>query len=303
MKSFYHLFAIMLLAGVFISCSKDNNQTQVAPQYSFVDKATPTNAKPLINGSTTLDKWKLDFSDEFNDVKMDTLKWNTENRAWYKGDINVFSTGKEVEEKDGNMYLNYFKSTAANSKDYFVGRINSKDKYSTTYGFFETRMHVVKPNGYQTAFWLMPNSGLGMSNAGPAGGHDGTAADGAEMDIIEGNKLNTYSCGLHWDGYDVDHQGAGNGGVRATNMHDTIYHVFGLEWSKTYLKYYFNGRVVWQTSDPKTIAHVPEYILLSGMCWGVNTWVNGDVTKNTFIQNGGVDKAYIDYVRVFKFTP
>jgi beta-glucanase (GH16 family) len=86
-------------------------------------------------------------------------------------------------------------------------------------------------------------------------------------------------------------------------MHDTTYHIFGLEWSKTFLKYYYNGRVVWQTSDVKAIPQVAEYILFTGMCWGLNDWVNGDVTKNTFIQNGGIDKAYIDYVRVYKFNP
>jgi len=298
------IFSLLFLLLIFvISCTKKSNNEQVFPQYSYVDKQTPTSSKPLIVGSTTLDKWQLDFSDEFNDNKIDTIKWTVENAVRYRSDISVYSNANQVEEKDGNIFLYYSKASNINSTAYYAGRFNSKDKYSTAYGFFETRMHVVKPNGYQTAFWLMPNAGLGMSNAGPSGGHDGTAADGSEMDIVEGNKLNTYSCGLHWDGYDVDHKGAGNGSVRATRMHDTLYHVFGLEWSKTYLKYYFNGRVVWQTTDPKTIAHVPEYILFTGMCWGVSDWVNGDVTKNTFIQGGGVDKAYIDYVRVYKYKP
>ena len=302
------LFSMMIFTILLVGCKKqndtisanNNNTTVVMPPFSFVDKATLTSSKPLINGSTTLDKWQLAFSDEFNDTKIDTLKWTVENSIRYRPDITIYSNSNQVEEKDGNIYINYSKASAINSKAYYAGRFNSKDKYSTTYGFFEARMHVVRPNGYQTAFWMMPNSGTSMSNAGP---HDGTANDGAEIDIVEGNKLNTYSCGLHWDGYDTAHQGAGNGSVRATNMHDTVYHVFGLEWSKTFLKYYFNGRLVWQTSDLKTISHVAEYILFTGMCWGVNDWVNGDVTKNTFIQNGGVDKAYIDYVRVYKFIP
>ncbi len=301
MKEKYTCFSILVVSIILIGCSKKNNSMEVYPQYSFVDKGTPTTSKPLMNGSTTLEKWQLAFSDEFNDNQIDTLKWTVE-RSYvrYNNDITIRSSENNVEEKNGNIYLNYNKAPGVGSNLYYVGRFNSKEKYSTAYGFFETKMHVVKPNGYQTAFWLMPNSGTSMTNAGP---HDGTANDGAEIDIIEGNKLNTYSCGLHWDGYGNDHKGAGNGSVKATNMHDTTYHIFGLEWSKTFLKYYFNGRVVWQTSDPKAIAHVAEYILFTGMCWGVNTWVNGDVTKNTFIQNGGIDKAYIDYVRVYKFSP
>lgn len=301
MKKGTNFLATTLLISIFIGCTKQNTIAVVDSSLPFlVDTATPITSKPKINGSTTLNKWILDFSDEFNDLQIDTLKWNIENSVRYRGDINVYSSADQLEEKNGNIYIEYCKAPSISSKAYAVGRFNSKNKYSTAYGFFETRMHVVKPNGYQTAFWMMPNSGTSMTNAGP---HDGTANDGAEIDIIEGNKLNTYSCGLHWDGYDVDHKGAGNGGVRATNMHDTVYHVFGLEWTNTFLKYYFNGRVVWQTSDPKAIAHVPEFILFTGMCWGANTWVNGDVTKNTFIQNGGIDKAYIDYVRVYKFKP
>ncbi len=290
-------FTTTLMTILLVSCAKNNTPTVVFPEYSFVDKATPSTSKPLIIGSTDLDKWKLAFSDEFDDNKIDTIKWNIETSVRYRPDITVYSNPNQVEEKNGNIYLNYSKASNISSNAYYVGRFNSKDKYSTTYGFFEAKMHLVKPNGYQTAFWMMPNSGTSMSNAGP---HDGTANDGAEIDIVEGNKLQTYSCGLHWDGYDTNHRGAGNGAVKATNMHDTLYHVFGFEWSKTFLKYYYNGRVVWQTTDPKAISHVGEYILFTGMCWGVSDWVNGDVTKNTFIQNGGVDKAYIDYVRVYK---
>ena len=35
---------------------------------------------------------------------------------------------------------------------------------------------------------------------------DSTANDGAEIDIIEGNKTNTFSNGLHWDGYGEAHK-------------------------------------------------------------------------------------------------
>ncbi len=292
-----NFLTLVVLAYILTACSKKSVSLDILPQYSFVDKATLTTSKPLINGSTTLDKWQLAFSDEFNDTKIDTLKWTVENAVRYNTDITIFSNANQVEEKNGNIYINYSKASGISNTAYYTGRFNSKDRYSTAYGFFETRMHVVKPNGYQTAFWLMPNSGTSMSNAGP---HDGTANDGSEMDIVEGNKLQTYSCGLHWDGYGVDNQKAGNGGVSAPNMHDVEYHVFGLEWSSTFLKYYYDGKVVWQSTDPKTISRVPEYILFTGMCWGVSNWVNGDVTKNTFIQNGGIDKAYIDYVRVYK---
>jgi hypothetical protein len=48
------------------------------------------------------------------------------------------------------------------------------------------------------------------------------------------------------------------------------------------------------------IPHTPHFIYFSGSCFGTNDWVDGDVRKNDFIQKGNTDKAYIDYVRVYK---
>jgi beta-glucanase (GH16 family) len=291
---------MFIISSLIVSCKKQTKQIEEIENttgFSLIDKASPENAKPLINGSTTLDQWKLTFSDEFNDNQIDPFKWTVENSVRHRSDVSIYSNTNQVEEKNGNIYIYYSKASEINSKSYYAGRFNSKDKYSTLYGFLEAKIHLVKPNGYQTAFWLMPYSGQSMSNSNY---HDGTAGDGSEIDIVEGNKLHSYSLGLHWDGYGDHHKGAGTT-VSAKNMHDVEYHIFGLEWSKSFLKYYYDGRVVWQTSDPKAISHFAEYILFTGMCWGESDWVNGDVTKNTFIQNGGVDKAYIDYVRVYKY--
>lgn len=293
-------FLMIIVLSSMLSCKKQTYKTEeIQVEYSLIDKETPELSKPNISGFTTLNKWKLVFSDEFNDNKVDPSKWTVENSVRHRTDVSIYSNTDQVEEKNGNIYIYYSKASNINSKSYYAGRFNSKDKYATLYGFLEAKIHLVKPNGYQAAFWLMPYSGESMSNSNY---HDGTAGDGAEIDIVEGNKLHSYSLGLHWDGYGVNHKGDGTT-VRAKNMHDIDYHTFGLEWSKFFLKYYYDGQVVWQTSDPKAISHLAEYILFTGMCWGESDWVNGDVTKNTFIQNGGVDKAYIDYVRVYKYIP
>jgi beta-glucanase (GH16 family) len=269
----------------------------------FVDKQTPKNAAPFINNDSvskeSLKKnWKLEFSDEFNDYKIDTSKWTVEQSTKKRVDITLFSDDNQVEEKDGNINIYYHKAPDKSDTAFYAGRFNSKNKYKTTYGFLEARIHLVKPNGYQTAFWMMPNSGVSMSNTGP---HDGTAGDGAEIDIVEGNRLKTYSLGLHWDGYAKGvHKGAGSGRTKISNLHDVEYHVFGLEWTPTYLRFYCDGKVVKEINDPKAIPHVDEYIIFSGSCWGFSDWVDGDIRKNEFIQNGGAEKGYIDYVRVYK---
>lgn len=294
LKLFYALFFLFLL-----SCKASKNSSSNTS--SFIDSETLKTVKPLVVDSlgnkVFENNWVLHFSDEFNDHSLDSKKWTIENSTKKRVDITLYSDENQVEEKDGNALIYYKKAPDKHDSAYYVGRFNSKGKYATTYGFIEARMLLVKPNGYQTAFWMMPNRGTSMTNAGP---HDGTAADGAEIDIVEGNRLKTYSYGLHWDGYAKGtHKGAGGAKPKIENLYNG-YHVFGLEWTPTYLRFYFDGKLVKEMTDPKAMIHVDEFIIFSGSCWGVSDWVDGDVRKNELIQNGGIEKGYIDYVRVYK---
>jgi beta-glucanase (GH16 family) len=291
--------ATLFLIVVASSC-KAKRESTLANKKSFVDSETPKATKPfIVSDSTSIQnkksKWKLVFSDEFNDNKIDTSKWNVENAPKKRVDIMLYSNDDQVQEKDGKAYI-YYRKSSLNDTTYMAGRFNSNKKYAPTYGYLETKMHLVKPNGYQTAFWMMPE-GNGMASTTTP---DGTANDGAEIDIVEGNKLRSYSLGLHWDGYAKPaHKGTG-GNIKIKNLYDVEYHIFALEWTPTYLKFYCDGKVVKEITDPKAIPQVAHYIYFSGSCFGKNDWLQGDVRINEFIQKGGVAEAYIDYVRVFQ---
>ncbi|MFZ4457044.1 MAG: family 16 glycosylhydrolase [Bacteroidales bacterium] len=262
---------------------------------SFVDPQSSPDEKPFVVNDSSKTKWKLDFSDEFNGRKIDTTKWNVETSIKKRIDVTLFADSNQVEEKDGNIFI-YYRKSAINDTAYNAGRFNSKGKYAPTYGFLECRMHVVKPNGHQTAFWMMPE-GDGMRGLTTP---DGTANDGAEIDIVEGSKANAYSNGLHWDGYAKPAHKSNGKLMKMPNMHDAEYHIYGFEWTSTYLKFYFDGKVVREMNDPKLIPHVAHFLYFSGSCFGKNDWLDGDIRKNEFIQSGHTDKAYIDYVRVFQ---
>lgn len=263
----------------------------------MVDAATPSDAIPMALQDSLLKtpKWKLVFSDEFNDNTIDARKWNVENTSRKRTDLMLLANEQQVEEKDGNIFI-YYRKLMTEDTTYLAGRFNSKGKYAPTYGFIETRMHIVKPNGYQMAFWMMPE-GNGMK---APQGVDGTANDGCEIDIVEGTKADAYSLGLHWDGYGKPAHKSNGALVKAPGIHNQEYHVFGFEWSPTFLKFYLDGRIIREMTDPKLIPHVAHFLYFSGSCFGENNWLDGDVRKNEFIQNGGVAKSYVDYVRVFE---
>lgn len=267
---------------------------------SMVDAATPSDAFPMalqdsLFKTPTTPKWKLVFSDEFNDNTIDARKWNVENTSRKRTDIMLLANEQQVEEKEGNVFI-YYRKLMTEDTTYLAGRFNSKGKYAPTYGFIETRMHIVRPNGYQMAFWMMPE-GNGMK---APQGVDGTANDGCEIDIVEGTKADAYSLGLHWDGYGKPAHKSNGALVKAPGIHDKEFHVYGFEWSPTFLKFYLDGKIVREMTDPKLIPHVAHFLYFSGSCFGENNWLDGDVRKNELIQNGGVAKSYVDYVRVFE---
>ncbi len=269
----------------------------------LIDIKTPKGSIPFVNTDSVSRKelkknWKLAFSDEFNDNQIDTIKWSVENTIKKRIDLTLYADSNQVEEKNGNIFIYYRKSNISDTA-YNAGRFNSRNKFAPIYGFLECRMHVVKPNGHQTAFWMMPQGGIGMKTPE---GVDGTANDGAEIDIVEGTKKDAYSLGLHWDGYVKPAHKSNGRLIKALNMHENEYHIYGFEWTPTHLKFYFDGKVVAEMTDPKLIPHVAHFIYVSGSCFGENNWLDGDIRKNVFIQNGNTDKAYIDYIRVFKST-
>lgn len=291
---------ILLLAQTSIARNEVATPKSEKTKQPFIDIQTPKGSVPFIKPDSVSQKylmktWKLVFSDEFDDAKIDTSKWHVENSIKKRIDVTLYADSNQVEEKDGNMFI-YYRKAAISDTAYHAGRFNSKEKYAPTYGFLECRMHVVKPNGHQTAFWMMPE-GDGMRNLTTP---EGTANDGAEIDVIEGTKANAYSNGLHWDGYAKPAHKSNGKLIKMPNMHDTEYHIFGFEWTPTYLKFYFDGKLVREMTDPKLIPHVAHFLYFSGSCFGKNDWLDGDIRKNEFIQNGGVDKAYVDYVRVFQ---
>lgn len=266
---------------------------------SVIDPQTPANVKPfmidsLLPAYSQSFNWDVAFSDEFNDSKIDMTKWSVENVTKYKTGISIISNDQQVEEKDRNINI-YYRKSKEKDDTYYTGRFNSKNKFATTYGYFECRMSIPRPDGYQVAFWMMP-----LTSLTPNGVTDGTANDGAEIDIIEACKLSdSYSSGLHWDGYGKSHKGAG-GHINAPGLHAQEYHVFGLEWSPTCLRFYYDGKVERTITDPIAIPIVAEYIIFSGSMWAEKGWVDMSVKDNTLLNSGGTAKASIDYVRVFK---
>ena len=263
---------------------------------SFVDSNTPVNAQPLgVPGN-----WNLDFSDEFNDVSINTSKWvvsvSSSARAarpnlgvtdWWWKSQNAFLNGT------GDLVL---RGTKVDNNTMYCGSVESKSLYEPTYGYLEARIKIAETaKGNHTAFWLQGHN---------QGNVDNSAADGAEVDIFESAwNNNTTKAVVHFDGYGAfkkNHTIPFN----TPNLH-TGYHVFGLHWTDTAMDIYYDGVKVVSTNagkpfpftvDPNgypLVPQVPEWLWLSvGASFG-----DGDFQSQAV---GTLSDALVDYVRVYK---
>ena len=103
-QNLYFLLAIV----VFVTACKVQNKVDSKKSNAFVDATTPKKVMPLVLNisKSELQNWKLAFSDEFNDTKMDTTKWNIENAPKNRVDIMLYSDNNQVEEKvESLMFL------------------------------------------------------------------------------------------------------------------------------------------------------------------------------------------------------
>ncbi len=255
--------------------------------YDRVDSATPADALP--DNNNVGDEWILDFSDEFNDTSVDITKWNIDDgdksRAARPGlGIDYWMWKKSnVWEEDGNLVLQVVKH---NANTMHCGSIHSHTKYHTQYGYFEARIKIAKADkGTHTAFWLQ---GPNMSNV------DGTANDGAEIDIFESAWLGDYTKSVvHIDGYGNDHQ-ANTKKYDTPGIHEG-YHTFGLHWTKDFMKIYYDGELKVTYSDDKWVVRSDEFLWLSD---GASFGYSGD--HFTKLATGVLTAAYVDYIRVWK---
>lgn len=254
----------------------------------FVDELTPVNALPANENITG--EWKLNFSDEFNGTEVNKDRWainnSTKSRAarpsigisdwrWKPDNVSI----------EGGKLILKVQKTGSNSMT--NGSIYSYNKFHTQYGYFEARIKVADAaKGTHTAFWLQ---GPNMGNV------DGTANDGAEIDIFETAWTEDYTKSVvHIDGYGANHKAN-------TKKYDTPgihsgFHTWGFHWTENFMDIYYDGVFKVRYSNQKWVVHSPEFLWLSN---GASFGLNGD---QYFIDQpiGFLSQTEVDYIRVWK---
>ena len=251
----------------------------------------PAGANPLgVDGS-----WQLVFSDEF-DAPLSADKWtrcywwddkgctNLGNKElqWYMPDNVIVSDGKLIlraKEQPlpgykGQTY-NYSSGMVTSGRGYFERP--EPDRFATTYGYFEIRAKLPAGQGLWPAFWLLPS----------------THESKPEIDVMEvlGHEPDKLKMHVHYRDDNGDSQNAGSESTVQNMTED--FHVFGLEWRKDAIVWYFDGEEKWRYTVEANISQEPMYILLNLAVGG--EWPGAPDQETVFPAD-----YVIDYVKVWK---
>lgn len=218
---------------------------------------------PEDSSSVTIDgtEYHVTFEDDFDGSELDSTKWE-HCPEWNRGEI-YWNDEDAFLDGNGNLILtvSYGECPDGSGTDvYRAGGVRTSSKFDQTYGYYEIRCRMSDFEGVMSAFWLMPYQM-------PI---DGTAGDGAEIDIYESPYYLTdrVNYAVHWDGYDEAHQSIGCFPEPQIDGIYYGYHTYSLKWTDTEYVFYIDGKEFWRVTDPVAICHEKLYVKVTSHAGG-----------------------------------
>jgi beta-glucanase (GH16 family) len=245
-----------------------------------------------------MNHYELVWSDEFDGEEIDGAKWVHETGAsgWGNNELQEYTDGNNTSLSDGILSITAEKTgSGQNLGDYTSSRINSTESF--TYGRFEVRakMPDYKGPGLWPAIWMLGSS-IQEGTSWPLCG---------EIDIMEYVSWNpdNVSSAIHTESNNHTIGNAVTSGHVSLPSAEEEFHVYGLIWTYTYLKFYIDdpGNIILTYNKPGNYNQEnwpfdsPFYFLLNMAVGGTFGGVEG-VDDDIFPAI-----MEIDYVRVYQF--
>ena len=233
--------------------------------------------------------WELVWSDEFDDVSINTSNWTYDigGNGWGNSELEYYTNRSDNAIIDTGNLLIIAKSESYLGNSYTSARLKTQGLQSFTYGKIEARMKIPVAQGLWPAFWTLGDniSQVGWPQCG-------------EIDILEHISNVTYINGtMHW----ADNNGAHASSGTATPWNNpSQFHVYSIEWDADSIKWfldgkkYFGGNITNNINSTEEL-HLPMFIIL-------NLAVGGGWPGNPNGTTPFPDTMFVDYVRVYELT-
>lgn len=241
----------------------------------------------------------LVWADEFDGEMLDTRCWNrvVESPPWDPQQYVGYVDGsRNLYLRDGLLWIDAYREDVVidgRQSRYTAAQITTVDRAVWLYGYIEARMRVPPQAGAFPAFWMMPQ--YDAFGHWPASG---------EIDIMEhlGREPEVVHTTVHYGDREGRHARQGRA-TRADVPYSDDFHVYALEWRPGLLRWFVDGRMVFQTwrwpspdsAHPHAPFDQPFYLLLNLAVGG--QWAHEPPETTEYPM-----QLVVDYVRVYDLT-
>jgi len=233
--------------------------------------------------------WELVWSDEFDDVSINTSNWTHDigGNGWGNSELEYYTDRSDNAIIDTGNLLIIAKSESYLGNSYTSARLKTQGLQSFTYGKIEARMKIPVAQGLWPAFWTLGDniSTVGWPQCG-------------EIDILEHISNASYINGtMHWADSDGVHASAG---TATAWKNPSQYHMYSIEWDADSIKWFLDGKKYFGGNITNNIysteeLHMPMFIIL-------NLAVGGSWPGNPNGTTPFPDTMFVDYVRVYQLV-
>jgi len=226
------------------------------------------------------------FRDDFNGNSIDWSKWNSVNVAsTVNAELQHYVNDETYLNGQGQLIIRSRKRNYG-GREYTSGRVDTRFKFSFTYGEVEWRAKLPKGKGIWPALWL-------LRTECPAATPCGAGLWPPEIDVMEarGDITNKITHAIHF-------------GVYPNNNHDTKevfgpdytagFHTYKVLWDPNQIIFYVDGQETYRTTDKNKIPTQPLYLIMNTAVGG---WYPGNPDASTHLPT----EFAIDYVTVHRW--